>query len=100
MTKRPFSTATVFITLLGLFFLMPSALRAQTCALDPLSAGRAAGMSATSFLPNGREGQILVRFVNDAELTVKSMQAPDEALQKRPPSEQRPGDEDTYPFGL
>ena len=75
MTKRPFSTATVFITLLGLFFLMPSALRAQTCALDPLSAGRAAGMSATSFLPNGREGQILVRRKHSDTTVVRVFEA-------------------------
>lgn len=39
-------------------------------------------------------GQILVSFVNDANLQVKTLQAPDEALQKRSLAEQRPGDDE------
>jgi hypothetical protein len=106
MTKRPFSTATVFLTLLGLFFLMPSALRAQTCALDPLPAGRAAGMSATSFLPNGREGQILVRKKHSDTTVVRvfeakgadptSWKAPNEPFEVTVISV-RPAPENTYP---
>jgi nickel/cobalt exporter len=41
-----------------------------------------------------QEGQILVSFANEAGLEVASVQAPDEALQKRPVTEQRPGDDD------
>jgi nickel/cobalt transporter (NicO) family protein len=39
-------------------------------------------------------GQILLNFANDASLPVTSLQAPDEALQKRSLAEQRPGDDE------
>jgi ABC-type nickel/cobalt efflux system permease component RcnA len=39
-------------------------------------------------------GQILVSFVNDANLQVKTVQAPDEALQKRSLAELRSGDDE------
>jgi len=60
MTTR-FSTVSFFLTVLVLFVLMPAGLRAQTCALQPLPTGLVAGMSANSFLPNGMDGQILIR---------------------------------------
>jgi nickel/cobalt exporter len=40
-----------------------------------------------------QEGQILVSFANEAGFLVKSLQAPDEVLQKRPLTEQKPGDD-------
>src|SRR5262245_6710488 len=39
-------------------------------------------------------GQIIVLFANDAGLKVQNLVAPDEALQKRPLAEQKPGDDD------
>src|SRR5207253_814895 len=40
-----------------------------------------------------QEGQILLGFVHHADLKIKSLQAPDETLQKRSPAEQKPGDD-------
>ena len=41
-----------------------------------------------------QEGQILLGFVNAADLTTRRLIAPDEALQKRPPTQQKPSDDE------
>ena len=62
MSDRRFLTAATFLTLLAAFVLMSTGLRAQTCTLEPPFPTRlVSGMSATSFLPNGQDGQLVVR---------------------------------------
>lgn len=41
-----------------------------------------------------QEGQVLLSFVSDADVQLRALQAPDDALQKRPPREWEPGDEE------
>lgn len=41
-----------------------------------------------------QEGQIRLSFVDEAELKLQSVQAPDEELKQRPPTELKPGDEE------
>jgi hypothetical protein len=61
MSERRFFAASIFLILLTVLVFMPTNLRAQTCDLKQEWAGRAGGAAATTFLPNGRDGQILIR---------------------------------------